>query len=229
MDKSSLAAVGAALADAGYRAVLVDLRGHGESTGRYLTYGAAESEDISALLDSLASNGTELGCTGVYGFSYGGAVALRLAARDARVQAVVAVAPFASLREVVRDYRRKYLPEALQLVPDAWFQSAVDEAGQIAGFDPETAAPVRAVARSTAKLLLIHGTGDTQVPLRHSLELARAAGSEARVLTVPGASHDAMPSDASGLIRRETVGWFDRWFEREGCAQGDAAVATKKR
>jgi dipeptidyl aminopeptidase/acylaminoacyl peptidase len=202
--------LGSALADAGYRAVLVDLRGHGESSGRYLTYGAMESGDVSAVLDALVSSGAELGCTGVYGFSYGGAVALQLGANDPRIRAVVAVAPFASLREVVRDYRQKYLPAALRIIPDSWLQGAVDEAGRIAGFDPEDVAPLHAVRRSAAKLLLIHGTGDTQVPLHHSTDLAKAAGSRANMLTLRGASHDLMPIDPTGYIRQQTLAWFDR-------------------
>ena len=94
MDKRSLSPMAVALASDGYRAVLVDLRGHGESSGRYLTYGSVEVQDISSVLDALRDRGLTLGRTGVYGFSYGGAVALELSARDPRITAVVAVSSF---------------------------------------------------------------------------------------------------------------------------------------
>ena len=212
MDKRSLGGIGAALADEGYRAVLVDLRGHGESSGRYLTYGGVEARDISNVLDALSSRGFALGCTGVYGFSYGAAVALELSARDPRVTAVVAIAPFSTLREVVSDYRQKYLPAALSPIPDAWFQEAVDEAGRIAEFDPDRIAPLRAVRQSSAALLLMHGTADTQVPLRHSQALVGAAAGTARLLTVEGAEHATMMAAPTGLVRRETLAWFDQWL-----------------
>jgi pimeloyl-ACP methyl ester carboxylesterase len=210
MDKSSLVPVGLALSDAGYRAVLVDLRGHGESAGRYLTYGAAESHDLSTLLDGLGErrNGT----VGAYGFSYGAAVTIELSARDPRIGAIVAVAPFSSLRGVTLDYERKYLPSALQIVPDAWFQSAVDVAGERAEFDPDRAVPSERVRESSAHLLLVHGTADTQVPPRHSLAIAQAAGELAERLEIPHATHADMPADATGAIRRATVAWFDRWL-----------------
>lgn len=211
MDKRSLAPMGAALTDAGYRAVLLDLRGHGESSGRYLTYGAVEAADVSQVLDSLSASGLALGQVGVYGFSYGGAVALEVGARDPRVQCVVAVAAFSSLREVVADYRQKYLPWPVALIPERWFQGAVDHAAAWADFDPDRSAPIELVRHSTAVTLLIHGSADTQIPLRHSRALLKAAGDRAKLVVLPGATHDAMPSDASGAIRREAVAWFDRW------------------
>ena len=217
MDKRSLAAMGAALATDGYRAVLVDLRGHGESSGHYLTYGSVEVRDISSVLDALSARGLTLGCTGVYGFSYGAAVALELSARDRRVNAVVAVASFSTLRDVVNDYRHKYLPAALSIIPSAWFQGAVDEAGRMAQFDPDRIAPLRAVSRSTAALLLIHGAADTQVPIRHSQALLRAAPSNARLVTVAGAEHAAMPGDSTGVVRREALAWFDQWVGTSAC------------
>jgi dipeptidyl aminopeptidase/acylaminoacyl peptidase len=217
MDKQSLVPVGVALSNAGYRAVLVDLRGHGESSGRYLTYGSVEARDLSRVLDALGARRPSLGCTGVYGFSYGAAVAIELAARDPRLKAVVAVAPFSSLREVTTDYEQKYLPAPLRLIPDAWFQGAIDEGAKLAEFDPDRATPVRAVARTFADILLIHGTADTQVPPHHSEMLLKAAGDRAELLAIPGATHDDMPADASGAVRRATIAWFDRWLSDTAC------------
>jgi pimeloyl-ACP methyl ester carboxylesterase len=210
MDKRSLVPVALALSDAGYRAVLVDLRGHGESTGRFLTYGVAEARDLSAILDALGERSR--GGVGVYGFSYGAAVAIELSARDARIGAVVSIAPFSSLREVTADYERNYLPGPLRFVPDAWFQRAVDAAGARARFDPDRAAPARAVTRSTAPVLLVHGDADTQVPLRHSTAIAQAAGKRAELMEIPGATHADMPADRTGTIRRAAVEWFERWL-----------------
>jgi pimeloyl-ACP methyl ester carboxylesterase len=41
------------LAEAGYRAVLVDLRGHGRSTGKYTTFGVQAAKDLSQVIDAL--------------------------------------------------------------------------------------------------------------------------------------------------------------------------------
>jgi pimeloyl-ACP methyl ester carboxylesterase len=209
MDKRSLEPMAAALSDAGFRSVLVDLRGHGESDGRYLTYGAHEATDVSQLLDALEGRGQALGPVGVYGFSYGGAVAIDLGARDRRISGVVAVSAFASLRQAVEDYRQKYLPAVANALPDAWFQSAVDAAASWASFDPDASAPVRSIASSHAPTLLIHGDADTQVPLRHSQALLQASAGRAQLLVLPGASHDAMPGDRAHFIRDRVVAWFE--------------------
>jgi len=215
LDRRSLLDAGIAFADAGYRALLVDLRGHGESTGRYLTYGAVEARDISQLLDAVAADGTQLGCVGAYGFSYGAAVSLELGSSERRVQAVVAVAPFASLREVVSDYRQKYLPAPLSLIPAAWFDGAIDQASRIASFDPDQSAPVSMLPHSRAHQLLIHGTADTQVPLRHSLALLHVGGPLTRLLEIAGAAHESMPPD---VVHREALAWFARWLEPGACS-----------
>ena len=52
---------------AGYRAVLVDLRGHGRSTGKYLTYGVQEAQDISQVIDALEQQQLIAGEIGVLG------------------------------------------------------------------------------------------------------------------------------------------------------------------
>lgn len=211
-DRRSLSTLGAAFSDAGYRSILIDLRGHGESSGRYLTYGSVEQGDVSAVLDDIAARGGALGPVGAFGFSYGAAVALDLGARDPRVCAVVAAAPFSSLREVLVDYRKKYVPAAFDVLPDSWFERALRNAAWLAAFDLEDASPLHWVRQSRARQLLIHGTADSQVPLRHSLALSSLAGPLAELRSIPGAEHYDLPR---GVLESEALAWFDRWLPRE--------------
>lgn len=210
-DKRMMIRPGRAFADAGYRAVLVDLRGHGRSTGEYLTYGVVESHDMSGLLDAVARRGP-LGPVGVYGYSYGAAVAIQLAARDPRIRAVVAVSAFSTLRGVVRDYEKRLLPGVSDVLPDSYVQGAVDEAGHMASFDPDLASPLSAARRLSAPLLLIHGTADTRVPFRHAVALAHAAGGRTRFIPVAGATHGSVLADPHGRLRRAELAWFARFL-----------------
>ncbi len=84
--KDSMHGTGHMLAAAGYRRALVDLRGHGRSTGDWLSYGVVESRDLSQVLDALTAQSLLVGPIGALGCSYGGAVALQLTARDPRVR-----------------------------------------------------------------------------------------------------------------------------------------------
>jgi pimeloyl-ACP methyl ester carboxylesterase len=209
LDKRSMLPIAMALAEDGFRSVLVDLRGHGRSSGEYLTYGLLESRDMSQLLDVLQARGIELGPVGVHGFSYGAATAIHLAARDARVRAVVAVSAFSSVRAVVRDYLRCYLPELEPALPGRWLDAAIDLGGEMAAFDPDAAAPERAVAHSHAPILVLHGTGDQQVPAYHARILERAAGGRVTTRLFPGESHGAMLADEKKAVSRAARSWFD--------------------
>jgi pimeloyl-ACP methyl ester carboxylesterase len=206
MDRRSLSGMADALCGAGYRAVLVDLRGHGASSGRYLTYGQDEARDVTQVLDALEADGTRLGALAVFGFSYGAAVSLDVAARDARVKTAIAVSPFASVREVVRDYQANYLRGPLRWLPDSWFQSALDDAGRISSFDPDRAGPENSIAQGSAPLLLIHGDADHQIRLRHSQKLEALAGGRAKLVVIAGATHDSVLSRP--LVQRETLAWL---------------------
>ncbi len=83
--KASMVGVGRALAAAGYRCVLMDLRGHGRSSGKWAIFGVVESRDLSQVIDNLVEQGLQAGPMGIFGTSYGGAAAIQTAGRDSRV------------------------------------------------------------------------------------------------------------------------------------------------
>ncbi|MCC6873884.1 MAG: alpha/beta fold hydrolase [Sandaracinaceae bacterium] len=156
------------LTRAGMRAVLVDARGHGGSSGRFLTYGVREARDLSQVIDALEEDGIT-GALGVYGPSYGGAIAHQLAGRDARVHAIVTVAAMSDLRERARDAwpLGRWLPRA-------WIDGEVERAARHAGFEIDEANPARATAQSHAATLLFHGDADAVIAYEHGVRLQRA-------------------------------------------------------
>jgi pimeloyl-ACP methyl ester carboxylesterase len=205
-DKSSLLGVARRFRDAGYRSVVPDLRGHGSSSGDFLTYGIVESKDVSQLLDAIAARDGERRFF-LFGYSYGGAIAIQTAARDRRVEAVVTVATFASLRQVVSDYKTRFFPALDPVIPAAWLQARLDDAGRRAHFDPDAANPARAAAAVDVPLLVIHGTSDTQIPPDHARALSRAASRSTLVL-IDGETHESMLNRAAARIEDETLAFL---------------------
>lgn len=185
--RSSMLGVARGFQDAGYEVLLVDLRGHGCSSGRYLTYGVRDSGDLVAVLDALASRAS----VGVYGPSYGGAAALQLAARERRVHSVVTVSTFSSLRAVVPDYAHRYMGPIATIVP-AWFLARVyRDAEARAHFRIDEADTARIAQRSHARILLLHGDADEHIPVAHARRLHRALPAS-ELVVLRGMNHDTI-------------------------------------
>ncbi len=208
-------ATGKMLADRGFRAVLVDLRGHGRSSGDWLTYGVQESRDLSQVLDALTEGGLLSGRVGVYGTSYGGATALMLAGRDPRVKAVVTVAAFSTMREVTAHNIRRYLLIG-PLLSDGWVNDAIGQAGRLADFNPDDASPLAAVTRTKARLLIIHGTADPTVPFAMGRELFERLAAPKFLLGLEGAGHSESvesqvepPIPARAAAQRAVIAFLD--------------------
>ena len=199
--KESMSGWAAMLANAGYRAVLVDLRGHGRSTGDTLSYGVRESADLSQVLDALTARKLVVGRVGVMGHSYGAATAIQWAGRDPRVEAVIAVSSFASLRAVVPGY--VILP-----LPSSFVNRVVDQAGERAGFDPDAASPVDAIGRTRAAVLLIHGRADGRIPPWHSERIYAAGLGHAELVLVDGEGHDSVTGSPRTRLAERTAQWF---------------------
>ncbi len=197
-------------AKVGYRAVLVDLRGHGRSSGEWLSYGPREAVDVSQVIDSLSERGLVAGELGVFGISYGATTSLHLASIDPRVKAVVAVAPFDSMREEVPHYWRTFTLGMGNLISDATFQEAIDRAGQAGGFNPDAAVAREAVKRTSASVLIMHGLEDRLVPAGNGAAIHAASPEGNELVLLPELGHTSIWFDPEGEVAARAVNWMDR-------------------
>ena len=200
------------LSKAGFRVVLVDLRGQGRSTGEYLTYGVREAQDLVQVLDKFERHGQVAGKVGVYGLSYGATTSIHWAAIDPRIEAVVAVEPFAMLRPEVPHFARTMLPAVGWCIPDSCYQKAITQAGAIAGFDPDRADAADAIAKTSAPVLLFHGTDDWVVPYWNSVVLQQASPDHVRRVSIAGGGHVSLWWDGDSSISKASVAWFHRFL-----------------
>ena len=176
---------------AGYSVVMMDARAHGASGGPVATYGWLERRDTSAIIDALLSTeaaeaGSDVSArwrppVAAQGFSppprpkpfhlfalgesMGAGIALQSAGADPRIQAMVAEASFASLREAAYDYAglQKYpLLGKTFFAPAAWMMIYRGES--LAGFSASEVSPEKAVAARAFPVLLICDGADTTLP-----------------------------------------------------------------
>ena len=90
---------------AGFNVLMLDGRGHGNSEGRYVTYGFYERRDVEAAIEWLVvAKNIDRHRFALAGESMGAAIALQVAAHNPWIRAVWADSPFASLRRVTEEF-----------------------------------------------------------------------------------------------------------------------------
>ena len=139
----------------------------------------------------------------------GAGIALQSAVVDPRIEAVVAEAPFASLREASYDYAglQKYpLLGKTLFAPGAWVM--LYRGGKIAGFPSAGVSPEDAVATRSFPVLLICDEKDTTLPCRHAKIIYAAARGPKSLWKVPRAFHTAALGFAPEEFRRRVLHFF---------------------
>lgn len=182
--KHELLGIGSGLWRAGYNVLLFDFRGRGESDGDACSLAFHELADLRGAVAYTLERMPEAEL-GVIGYSMGAAVALLVTASEPRIRAVVADAPFASIRRVVGSaYTRRRVPAGAMLR----LSDSINRWRY--GYGYGAVQPVDAVAAIAPRpLLLIHGTEDRTIPLDHSEEIYAAAGEPKELWVIPGAGH----------------------------------------
>ena len=193
---------------AGYGVVMMDARAHGASGGPIATYGWLERNDTRAIIDALEPNEHPKHLFAL-GESMGAGIVLQSAAADPRIEAVVAEASFANLREAAYDYAglRKYpwLGKTL-FAPGTWTLLYRDE--KLAGFPVAEVSPVKAVASRAFPVLLICDERDEALPCRHSEMIYAAARGPKQLWVVPRAFHTAALGFQPEEFRRRVLSFF---------------------
>ena len=143
------------------------------------------------------------------GESMGAGIVLQSAAVDPRIEAVVAEAPFANLREASYDYAglRKYpwLGKTL-FAPGTWTLLYRDQ--KISGLPVADVSPVKAVSSRAFPVLLICDEKDDALPCRHAEMIYAAARGPKQLWVVPGAFHTAAYGFAPEEFRRRVLTFF---------------------
>jgi alpha-beta hydrolase superfamily lysophospholipase len=192
------------LSQMGLLALAPDMRGHGESDGM-ATYGFYEKADLSVLRESIEQEYPGIP-VGLWGTSYGGAVALQAAASDARFDFVIAESTFSSLQEIACDQVSLHSHAAL-----SWLAPiALRRAGDMGHFDPVQVSPAQAVASISAPILHLHGDRDEVIPFAHGDRIRASAGARRyRFVSIAGGGHYHLRQGDPATYDQETSRFLD--------------------
>jgi alpha-beta hydrolase superfamily lysophospholipase len=177
----------ATLNRAGWNVAALDLRAYGKSEGLFASFGGREADDVAAWLDALArrfSPGQPLFPV-LWGRSMGAAIAVRAAASDRRVRALILESPMVDLDEAMAVwFRRRRAP-----MPRLLARLATRRAGKLAGVSLTRPRPIDVAPRVRCPVLIVHGSDDTLIPGSEVKRLTTAFPVPPRFIEVPGAGH----------------------------------------
>ncbi len=176
------------LAQDGWRCVLVDLRGHGRSTGDRIYYGLQEVNDLSELLDKLAQDGQMNEPVAAMGESYGAVMALRWHAVEPRVRSVVAITPYAGLSNTVLNLQSQYAG----WVPKYFIRAGLKKLPVILGVPMSELDTTTVLARTPQQALFVAAADDKIAPAADVEQLHALAAPGSELLLIPGATHETV-------------------------------------
>lgn len=185
----------------GYSTLLFDTRAQGSSDGAHIGLGFLEALDVRAAVDFVLDHSPQERI-GVMGYSMGAVAAIQEAAEDSRVQAVIAVSPFASLRDAVNHRVRHIGPLASLIV---WWSE------RMTGLDLDVARPVDVVAALAPRPILIMQAGDDDLLAPdNGQRLFEAAAEPKELWSVPGVEHVDFRQAVQQAYKQRIIGFFEQ-------------------
>jgi dienelactone hydrolase len=151
-------------------------------------------------------------CVFGLGESMGAAQLLQSLSTENGFCAVVAESPFATFREIAYDRMGQYFgigPWLGRTILRPVVEVSFLYARLRYGLDMQQILPEDAAAASTVPILLIHGTLDNNIPVRHCQRIVARAAPHAVLWEVPGADHAASLGIAPEEFERRVISWFE--------------------
>lgn len=204
-NRTNLLGNAAILHKAGFGAMLIDLRAHGESEGEIASFGLNEINDVRGAVDWLAGRGTWK--LGILGQSMGASTTLLSAAAIPELQAVVVECGFTSMADNISTGVKE-----LAHLPPFPFAPLIQLWGeQQGGFDIDAVRPIDAVPKIAPRpLLVVHGDADRLVPIENGRAIYAAAGEPKQLLVLPGVEHRNFVEPGGALYAETITGFFER-------------------
>jgi fermentation-respiration switch protein FrsA (DUF1100 family) len=173
---------------AGFNTLLFDLRGHGTSGDGKVSGGYFEQYDLKGAYDFLIGRGVPSERIGVIGFSMGAATSVLGVSGEPGIRALVVDSPFANASDLIAQEVARKTPVPKWLVPlfgpGTKFAANAIHGIKLGELDPESA-----VAGIDYPILLIHGLGDTRIPVEQGIRVHAASHQSSSLWLVPDTDH----------------------------------------
>lgn len=202
-----------ALAQRGWRCVLVDLRNHGRSSAAPAGFGVREGDDLAALVADLRARGRIEGPLALLGVSMGAVAAMEAATRAPDVAALVAIEPFANAADAIPAATAGLLqikgvePGLKRVLTSARMERVIDALSGELGLDLRALDTQAILARVDSCVAIVHGQRDTLVPV-HSTRALGAGQRNVQRVELPYDGHFSTPARLDVLLD-PVADWLD--------------------
>lgn len=171
--------------DKNYNILAFDLRGHGESEGKYYGLSYLDACDINSWVGEIRKKGYASKIV-LFGISMGGASSLRAASNNCQeISAVISDSAPSSIKNVFsRLVLHKFgiLGKVLILITDFWMKILV-------GYSFNDTDIIDEIKKLKVPILLIHGINDGFVPVSMMADIYNSIEGEKDKLLISGADH----------------------------------------
>lgn len=196
---------------AGFRCLLLDVPGQGESPAPFGTFGVTEApliEKVLAVASSKFGFGPSPTC--LFGVSQGGAIALQTAARTpSKWTAVASIATFSSLDRPVIATAKEMVPKNLHFCCPLAAACVSCGTRVRAGFWPADVRPVDAAAELNMPVFIAHGDQDGYIGIDQARDIFAAIPSSRKSFhVVKGANHNNVLATGSHGLYADVCEFF---------------------
>ncbi|MFA7672436.1 MAG: alpha/beta hydrolase [Clostridia bacterium] len=195
--------------EAGYNVLIPDLRGHGESEGRYATMGYYDSVDIIEWVYEILKMNENAKIV-LHGLSMGAATVMVATGEDltGHVRCAVEDCGYTSVFEEFRSQS-----STIAKLPSLPILTAANILANIRiKMDFRKNSALDSVKKSKTPTLFIHGDQDAFVPYRMLDELYSSASCEKDILIVPGAAHGESAAREPQMYWNKVWGFVNKYI-----------------
>ena len=194
----------------GYNVLIYDQRRHGESEGKYSTYGYYEKEDLKLWTDFVRRKNGSNAKIGLHGESMGAATVLQYAKVDSNIDFIIADCGFSSLPKLLNIIIKKS-----HVIPFPVLQLSSHKAKRLAGFKYDDVKPIEVVRNTNIPIMFIHGLEDDFIPYSMSVEMYEAKKGLKALYLAKGAKHACSVKVDKDKYEREVNEFLNKVYKNE--------------